>query len=35
MKQRRLSQIFARDGNSITLALDGFFFQQKPEASMK
>lgn len=29
MKRRRLSQIFARDGNSITLALDGYFFSTK------
>ncbi|EKT60875.1 class I fructose-bisphosphate aldolase [Providencia sneebia] len=28
-KQRRLSKIFAKDGKSVTLALDGYFFSTK------
>ncbi|CDL08280.1 2-amino-3,7-dideoxy-D-threo-hept-6-ulosonate synthase [Klebsiella pneumoniae IS43] len=29
-KERRLSRIFAKDGKSVTLALDGYlFFQRK------
>ncbi|APC10787.1 MULTISPECIES: class I fructose-bisphosphate aldolase [Providencia] len=30
-KQRRLSKIFAQDGKSVTLALDGYFFSTKTE----
>ncbi len=28
-KERRLSRIFAKDGKSVTLALDGYYFPRK------
>lgn len=28
-KERRLSRIFAKDGKSVTLALDGYYFSTK------
>ncbi|MGM1332015.1 class I fructose-bisphosphate aldolase, partial [Klebsiella michiganensis] len=28
-KERRLSRIFAKDGKSVTLALDGYYFSSK------
>lgn len=33
-KQRRLSKIFAKDGKSVTLALDGYFSPPKLLASI-
>lgn len=28
-KERRLARIFAKDGKSVTLALDGYYFSTK------